>query len=107
MPLPKDRSRSVKRIYRRTPSGRVSVLYKRATKARVKCRLCGAILGGVKDVRTAAKSERVPSRVFAGQLCSGCVARILKARTRIRSGATKISDYPFAHYEFIKSVKKK
>jgi len=107
MTLPKNRLGSVKRVFRRAPTGRTVVHYKKPTKAWVKCRLCGAILGGVKDSRRAAKSEKVPSRLFAGQLCAGCVAEIVKARARIRAGEARPEDYSFMQGEFIRRVGRK
>jgi len=102
MTLPKNRLRSVKRVYRRTPAGQITTHYKKPTKAWVRCRLCNVILGGVKDSRRVAKSEKVPSRMFAGQLCAKCVAEIVKARARIHAGESKPENYSFAQSEFIK-----
>jgi len=102
MPLPKNRRRSVKKVYRRTPTGRTAIHYKRAKKAWIRCRLCNAILGGVKDSRRAAKSEKVPSRIFAGQLCARCAAEVIKARARIHAGEARLEDYSLAQSRFIK-----
>jgi len=106
MSLPMKRLRGQKRVYRRTPTGRVVVHAKKPTRAWSKCRICGSILGGVDGSRNARKSERAPTRIFAGEFCAGCVARIVKARVRVRGGEAKPEDYPFALREFI-VVKKK
>ena len=102
MSLPMKRLRSsTKRVFRRTPTGKVVMHAKKPTRDWVKCRICGAILGGVNDSRKMSKSKKLPTRIFAGQLCSGCVADVVKARVRIRTGDSKPEDYPFVLRGFI------
>jgi len=102
----KNRSQSKKLVYRRAPSGRVVSVYKGGRAKPAKCGACGALLGGIKSARRASKSERVPSRPFAGQLCGACVRGLVKAKARVRAGAAKPEDYRFAQRELMESVKK-
>lgn len=104
MVLRKDRAQSARPVSKRTPAGRVSIQYKARRPAPSRCRLCGAILGGMKPSRRACKSEKVPSRVFAGQLCGACVSDVVKAKARIRAKAAKAEDFAFAKREFIATV---
>ena len=106
MTLRKNRSKSVKRVFRRTPSGRVSTLFKAGKHKPARCRLCGALLGGVKLSRRVAKSEKVPSRIFAGQLCPACVSDVVKAKARMRAGVAKLADFGLRQREFISMVRK-
>jgi len=103
MTLRKNRSGSVKTVYRRTPSGRKGVIFKSEKPKKPVCRLCGAKLGGVKTSRRAAKSERLPSRAFAGELCAGCVSEVVKARVRVRTGAAKLEDYGMRLRDYAKA----
>lgn len=106
MVLRKNRSQSSKLVYRRTPAGRVASIYKGARGKPARCGICGAILGGVKATGRAAKSERVPSRPFAGNVCGACVRDMVKAKARIRAGAAKPEDFAHAKRALMKSVKK-
>ena len=71
--------RVAKTRMRRTPSEtRIQRFDKRTKKPH--CSRCGAILSGVafgnqNRVRKMSRSERLPSRVHAGHLCSRCVKR--------------------------------
>jgi large subunit ribosomal protein L34e len=86
MVKPKDRSRSVKRVFSRTPGGKTVLHFKAGKTRRGACRLCSGILGGVEITPGIAKSKKVPSRMFAGQLCGRCCAKIIKMKSRIELG---------------------
>ncbi len=87
MPEGKYKSRSVRRVYKRTPGSRGVVHYsKRKPKLGI-CYRCGDKLKGVKRERpykmiTMPKSSKRPSRPFAGVLCSNCMRREIIARVR-------------------------
>jgi len=82
MVSPRLRSRSLKRIKRRTPGGRSVVHYERIKKAVAKCGRCGAPLNGVprdiRDLRSLPKSSKRPNRAFGGVLCHRCLEEIYK-----------------------------
>ena len=103
--LPRNRSRSVKRVFVRTQSGRNVIHFKKERPHRAHCRICGAVLGGVNSVRGVAKSEKVPTRIFAGQLCAGCAGEIVKIRSRVALGEMKIEEASLAQREFVKMMK--
>ena len=100
-----NRSKSSKKVYRRTPTGRVSEQFGHKRRSPARCGLCGTILGGMGPQARAAKSERAPSRAFGGSLCGACVARLVKAKARIRSGAARPEDYPHAERELMRKAK--
>lgn len=92
MVRPMHRSRSHKRIYRRTPSGRTAVHHKRRKNTPMRCSRCGAILAGVpiKDPerRILPKTAKRPERMFGGVLCSRCLKAVLKEAIRGELTAT-------------------
>ena len=87
MPRPNKRSRTFRRVYVKTPSGRNVIHYKRRKPKLAHCSDCGKILHGTKrelpyKIRTLPKSQKRPERIFGGTLCSACVKRELIRRTR-------------------------
>jgi large subunit ribosomal protein L34e len=82
MPRPLYRSRSYKRVYRRTPGGRTVVHYERRKNTPMRCARCGAILAGVpikeSKRRTLPKTLKRPERIFGGVLCPRCLKTVIK-----------------------------
>ena len=78
--------RVAKTRMRKTPSEtKVKRIEKRTKKPH--CSKCGAILHGVafgnqNRVRKMARSERLPTRVHAGHLCSACLKIAIKNEVR-------------------------
>ncbi|MCE7742685.1 MAG: 50S ribosomal protein L34e [Candidatus Heimdallarchaeota archaeon] len=78
--------RVAKTRLRRIPSETKLVKIEKRTK-KPHCSKCGAILHGVafgrqNRVRKMSRSERLPSRVHAGYLCSRCLKGAIKAEVR-------------------------
>lgn len=87
MVKPMLRSRSKKRVQRRTPGGKIVTHYKKEKPGKQKCGRCGKLLSGVPnavplDVRKMSKSERVPTRPYAGVLCPRCTEDLVRYSTR-------------------------
>ncbi|AIJ06085.1 50S ribosomal protein L34e [Methanocaldococcus sp. 16A] len=87
MPAPRYRSRSYRRIYRRTPGGRIVIHYKRRKPNKAKCAVCGAELHGVPrgrpvEIRKLPKSQRRPERPYGGYLCPRCLKRLMIQKAR-------------------------
>uniref|UniRef100_A0A7C4FHI6 Large ribosomal subunit protein eL34 n=1 Tax=Ignisphaera aggregans TaxID=334771 RepID=A0A7C4FHI6_9CREN len=86
MVRPALRSRSYRRICKRTPSGRTVVNYERRRKTLMRCARCGAVLNGVPITddlrRKLPKSSKRPERIFGGVLCPNCLKRVLKSVVR-------------------------
>jgi large subunit ribosomal protein L34e len=83
----KFKSRTYARVRVRTPGGANVLRHKLRKPAKAHCASCDAVLSGVARERPAglrklSKSERVPSRPFAGQLCSKCSRRAIIAKAR-------------------------
>lgn len=80
--------RSGKRKLVKTPGGRYYYKRIRAKTSYHKCATCDRILPGVPrgtqvEIRRLSKSERSPSRLYGGQLCSPCTKRKLINAARI------------------------
>ena len=86
MVRPSLRSRSYKRVLRRTPGGRTVVHYEKRKNTPMKCMRCGTTLGGVPikeiDRRRLPKTMKRPERMFAGVLCARCLREVLKEVVR-------------------------
>ncbi|MEM0026866.1 MAG: 50S ribosomal protein L34e [Ignisphaera sp.] len=86
MTRPALRSRSYKRMHRKTPGGKTVVHYERRKNTPMKCARCGAILNGVpiKDDlrRKLPKTLKRPQRMFGGVLCANCLREALKIVVR-------------------------
>lgn len=80
------RSRSLRRVWRRTPGGRSVIHYERSKPHVAVCGVCGGRLGGVPvsagSLRRVPKSSRRPERFFGGVLCSSCLSYVLKLSVR-------------------------
>ena len=78
MPVPRLRSRSLRKVFRKVPGGRVSVHYKRKKPSAAKCSNCKAVLKGVPrelpyKMSAMAKTQKRPERPYGGVLCSRCM----------------------------------
>lgn len=87
MPAGKHKSRSLRRVYKRTPQGNVKLTYKKKKPSMAKCACCGGVLKGTlrerpyKMMKTA-KSKKRPQRPYGGVLCSKCTRRKIIKSTR-------------------------
>ncbi len=77
MPRPAHRSRTVKKVYVRTPGGKVVVHYRRKKVNPPRCAKCGKPLNGFPKMKLkeARKGHRPPGRPYAGYLCHKCLSR--------------------------------
>ncbi len=87
MPRPGLRTHSKRRVYRRTPGGRVVIHYEKRKPGPARCAICGKPLNGVPrlpvyGLRKLAKTEKRPERPYGGYICHRCLARALKESIR-------------------------
>jgi len=83
----KKKSRSLRRVYVRTPGGRTVIHYRKRKPKLARCGACGKSLSGVLrerpyKMRNMAKTKKRPSRPYGGVLCSKCMRLTLKQRAR-------------------------
>ena len=106
MPVPKNRSRSVRKIVRKTQAGKVAIHYRRRDKeGKHSCAVCGKVIQGVTTARGLSRSERVPSRKFAGALCHDCVSHVIVLASRIKGGMLAPTDVEVKYKRYVESVK--
>lgn len=87
MPRPRYRSRSLRRVYVRTPGGEVKIHYEKRKPSAAKCTICGKPLNGVPrlrpvELRKLPKSLRRPERMYGGVICGSCLRTLLKETIR-------------------------
>jgi large subunit ribosomal protein L34e len=80
---PALRSRSLRRIYRRTPGGRLVVHYEKRKPNPARCAKCGKPLNGVPRLRPSrlrklSKTAKRPERPYGGVYCASCLAELLR-----------------------------
>ncbi len=83
MPSPRLRSRSFRRIFVKTPGGRVNLHYRKKKPGIVKCVICKKPLHGVPrerpfKIKNMPKTKKRPERLYGGALCSSCTRNIIK-----------------------------
>ena len=83
----KHKSRSLRRVPRRVPGGRIVMHYKRRTPGVAQCGGCGANLKGIPratttEIRNMPKTARRPQRPFGGVLCTQCARKNHVTRAR-------------------------
>lgn len=83
----KFKSRTYTRTRKVTPGGKNVLRHGLRPPKKAHCASCQAVLHGVARARPAAmkklsKTQRVPSRPYAGMLCSSCSRRAIIAKAR-------------------------
>ncbi|HIQ23544.1 MAG TPA: 50S ribosomal protein L34e [Pyrodictium delaneyi] len=87
MPRPRYRSRSLRRVYIRTPGGETRIHYKKRRPGPAMCAVCGQPLNGVPrlrpvELRKLPKTAKRPERMYGGVLCPSCLTKLLKKTIR-------------------------
>lgn len=85
MPTGRHKSRTLRRIFTKTPGSKVVVHYKKRKPSKAHCAECGKVLPGVASERPVkmarmSKTKKRPERPYGGVLCSRCMrAKIVKS----------------------------
>ena len=87
MPRPNKRSRTLRRIFVRVPSGVSKLVYKARKTARIKCADCKTVLHGisalsVSKLRNTTNSQKKVERKYGGNLCHKCARKRIIQRVR-------------------------
>lgn len=83
----RHKSRTFRKVFRRTPGGRTVIQYKKRYPKKAHCAGCGVLLAGVASERpyrmkNMPKTKKRPERPYAGMLCSRCMRAKIKGSTR-------------------------
>ena len=81
MPAGKHKSRTLRRVSVKIPSG-TKIHYKKRKPSKKKCANCGKTLLGVphkisSKSKNVPKTKKRPSRPFGGVLCSSCTRKVM------------------------------
>ena len=96
MPLPKNRSTSVRKIHVRVPKRGHVIHYRRRIKGKHHaCALCGGALQAVARRKT-------PNRAYGGNLCTSCTSRVLTTKSRLAGGSIQLSDVEVKMLKYVK-----
>lgn len=107
MPVPKNRSNSVRKIKYRTPSGKSAIRYRRRIKgAKQFCAVSGDLLTGTHANNKLKPSQRRPQRPFGGRLSPAVAKRVVIYRARLQQGLLGMDDVPVSLLPYVKDVKK-
>ena len=87
MPSPHQKTRSLRRIYIKTPGGTNKIHYRIEKPKITKCANCKEPLKGIPRLlpskqRNTPKSQKTVARAFGGNLCSHCTREHIKAMAR-------------------------
>ncbi|MBW2999878.1 50S ribosomal protein L34e [Candidatus Woesearchaeota archaeon] len=87
MPAGKHKSRSMRRVFKRTPGGKTITHYVKRKPKNPKCSGCGKILPGIPRERNykmkkTPLTKKRPERPYGGVLCSACAKKKLIAKAR-------------------------
>ena len=86
----KQKSRTLRRVFKKTPGGRTTTAYVKRKPKKLRCSGCGAELMGIKRLRpyklaNTAKTKRRPERPYGGVLCSRCTRKKIIDGVRAQS----------------------
>jgi len=87
MPAPRQRSRSFRRVYVRTPGSKVVVHYRKRKPKIAHCSSCKGTLKGIPRERpykmeNMPKTKKRPERPYAGVLCTKCMRQFFREKAR-------------------------
>lgn len=87
MPRGMYKSRTMRRVFVKTPGANVKLHYRKRKPMKAKCARCGAALAGVPrerpyKVQRLTKAQKRPNRPFGGNLCAKCVRLEIIRRNR-------------------------
>lgn len=88
MTAPRHKSRSNKRVKVKLPGGKNVMHYKQKKPGKHICGRCGKQLSGVpsksvNELANMSKTEKVPTRPYAGVLCTGCTQQLFTYKARM------------------------
>ncbi len=83
----KHKSRSMRRVYRRTPGGKTVLAYLKRQPSKAVCAGCKKVLPGVprarpRKMQNMPKTSKRPERPYGGVLCSACTRAKILAKAR-------------------------
>jgi len=83
----KKKSRTLRRVYKKTPGGKTKLTHQDRKPGKAQCADCGAYLKGVPREKTSKiknmpKTKKRPDRPYGGKLCSKCMRKRIIQKTK-------------------------
>ncbi len=83
----KHRSRTMRRVFRRTPGAKLNLHFRMRRPSKAVCGDCGRVLPGVpcerpRKLQSIPRTSRRPERPYGGVLCSACSRKRIIAKAR-------------------------
>jgi large subunit ribosomal protein L34e len=83
----KHKSRSMRRVFRRTPGGKTVMAFKKRKPSKAKCAGCGKQLAGIprerpRKMQNMPKTAKRPDRPYGGILCAPCTRKKILEKAR-------------------------
>lgn len=103
MTKPKNRSNSVRKLFKRVPSGKTVIKYKKRKKT--KHHYDGStreLLQGVSNDPTLPKSARTVSRRYGGFMSQKRVETVMRYATLVEQGEMTLNQIPFEIRKYVK-----
>jgi large subunit ribosomal protein L34e len=87
MPRGMHKSRTFRKVFVKTPSGKNTIQYKRRKPSKAICGSCKLQLAGVprelpRKMHNLPKTAKRPERPYGGVLCSACTRKLLQQKAR-------------------------
>lgn len=87
MPRGSKKSGSLRKVFKKTPGGKVAVHHEKKNPSQHKCASCGKELIGIPRLRPTKmqnipKTQKRPERAYGGYLCSACARRKIIVENR-------------------------
>ncbi|MBN2067807.1 MAG: 50S ribosomal protein L34e [Candidatus Diapherotrites archaeon] len=107
----KRSDRTKKKKFRRRPSGKSKQYFVRDRGKKHHCAVCNSVLHGVphskkaSEVKRLSKSQKRPSALFAGTLCSKCRTVVAEEAAKISAGTKKIDEVELKLRHYVERVK--
>lgn len=97
----KPSERFMKKKHVRVPSGESRIRLIRRDRTKVRCGLCGAKISCASNNPKLSKTEKRPSVLFGGILCSKCRDNIFENAIKVKLGVKSIDDLNLTQKKFV------
>jgi large subunit ribosomal protein L34e len=109
--MPKRSDRSKKTKFRRVSGKKSKRVFVKGKTGKHLCAVCGGVLHGVPHGKTPAqvgklsRTERRPTAVFAGVLCSKCRSRVVEEAAKVEAGFKKMDEVELVLKKYVEKVR--
>ncbi|PIU02760.1 MAG: hypothetical protein COT55_01835 [Candidatus Diapherotrites archaeon CG09_land_8_20_14_0_10_32_12] len=100
-------ARVMKKKRVRVPSGESRVSLIRQKKTKVSCGMCNERILSANNSRGLSKTEKRPSVLFGGVLCSTCRDKVFENTIKVKIGAKKEEDLTITMRKFVSQAIKR